>query len=96
MLAASASTIAPAAGCRRRHVREQPAHQRPQRAADERYQACGLGDAHHAKPQRHDPDETDRDLHRGRRRSTAPLVTASAVPLIAATTSATAIRPNQM
>ena len=68
MFAASASTIAPAAGCSGRHVGEQPAQQRPQRAADERDEARGFGDAHHAEPERHDADQADRDLHGGRRR----------------------------
>ena len=79
-----------------RHFRKQPPQQRPQRAAEQRHQPGRFGDAHHPQPQRHDPDEPDRDLHRGRRGVHAPRVTASTVPLKAATISATAIRPNQM
>ena len=67
MLAARASTIAPAAGwsggTSGKSQRRSGRSARPT-SVDE---PGGLGDAHHAQPERHDADEADRDLHGGRR-----------------------------
>ena len=95
MLAARATTIAPAAGWSG-DLGEEPPQERPEGAPGHGDEARGLGDAHHAEPERHDPDEADGDRHRRRGGLDGALVTASAVPFRAATTSAIAIRPNQM
>ena len=97
MFAASASTMAPAAGMPGRHLGKHPAQQRAAargrrapRAPPPRPRAsCPSQSVMIA-------DQADRDLTAVDADSTAPLVTASAVPLNAATTSATAMRPNQM
>ena len=80
----------------RRHVGKEPAQHGTKRASEERHQPRRLGHAHDAEPERHDPDQADGDLDGGLRRFDGAFETASAVPLNAATTSAMAMRPNQM
>jgi hypothetical protein len=50
-----------------------------------RHETCRFCDAHDAQPERPDANRPDRDLHGRRRRVNGAFVTASALPLIAAT-----------
>ena len=48
----------------RRHVREKASHNRTQTVRDSLHQSRALSQAHHAQPQCHDADQTERDGNR--------------------------------
>ena len=47
-----------------RNFRKQSLQQRPQTESDALHQPGALSQTHQAQPQRHDPDQTERDRHR--------------------------------
>ena len=47
------------------HFRKQPAHQRTQRASEQRDKPGALGEAHHAEPDGHEPHEWKCNIHHG-------------------------------
>ena len=46
-----------------RNFRKQSLQQRPQTESDALHKARALGQTHQAQPERHDPDQTQRDCH---------------------------------
>ena len=46
------------------NVWKKPSHDWTQPARDSLHESCALGQAHHAEPERHDPDQSQRDRDR--------------------------------